>query len=326
MPQQGDRIQSSEADPGGRFRSQGAEDSTSSPSVEWDAISYHRVSNPQLDWGRRVLGRLPLKGFETVIDAGCGTGRLTRLLLERLPNGHVIAIDQSTSMIDAAQKHLLPEFNDRVTFVTCNLLNLKLENVADVIFSNATFHWILDHDSLFQTLINALKPDGQLVAQCGAEANLTRLLERAERLCTSAEFQPFFAGWNGPWHFSGPDPAASRMRRAGFVNVRTGLEYAPTVLENLKSYTEFVRTVVFRLHLERLPNEELRTRWLNDLSERAAGDKPPFLLDYWRLNLEGRKPAAPGHSRPVVGESKANLEKRKQSEPDGHVAQTAFPN
>jgi hypothetical protein len=116
------------------------------------------------------------------------------------------------------------------------------------------------------------------------------------------------------------------MRRAGFVNVRTGLEYAPTVLENLNAYSEFVRTVVFRLHLERLPNEELRTRWLNDLSERAAGDKPPFLLDYWRLNLEGRKPAAP---RVILERSweraKPIPRKRKQSEPDGQVAQTALP-
>jgi hypothetical protein len=82
------------------------------------------------------------------------------------------------------------------------------------------------------------------------------------------------------------------MRQAGFVDVRTGMEYAPTIFENPTAYTEFVRTVVLRLHLERLPDEDKQNRFLAALSEQAAADDPPFMLDYQRLNLEGRKPAA----------------------------------
>jgi trans-aconitate 2-methyltransferase len=96
-------------------------------SVEWDANVYHRVSNPQVEWGRGVLDRLPLYGTETVVDAGCGTGRLNSLILERLPAGHVIAVDQSTGMIEAARDYLLPEHDGRVTFLTRNLLDLNLE-------------------------------------------------------------------------------------------------------------------------------------------------------------------------------------------------------
>ena len=238
----------------------------SSESVEWDADVYHRVSNPQVEWGRRVLDRLPLIGTETVMDAGCGTGRLTRLLLERVPEGHVIAVDQSTGMVEAARDYLLPEYDGRITFLTTDLLDLTEESVADAIFSNATFHWILDHDALFGALLRALKPNGRLVAQCGAESNLARLLERAGKLADTDDFRTFFDGWDGPWHFAGPDLATSRMREAGFVDVKTSTEYAPTVLDGRREYSEFVRTVVLRLHLERLPDEQMQERFLGTLS------------------------------------------------------------
>ena len=107
---------------------------------EWDAATYHRVSAPQLDWGRRVLARLPLRGDETVVDAGCGSGRLTAQLLERLPRGRVIAVDASADMLRIGAEHLVPHFGDRVSFVQADLQTLTLPAPADAVFSTATFH------------------------------------------------------------------------------------------------------------------------------------------------------------------------------------------
>src|SRR5437588_4192796 len=115
------------------------------PRLEWDAGAYHRLSNPQVKWGERVLECLPLRGDETVLDAGCGTGRLTAELLERLPRGRVIAMDRSANMVRAARDYLGSRFGDRVTVVEADLAALDMDQAVDAIFSTSTFHWVKDH-------------------------------------------------------------------------------------------------------------------------------------------------------------------------------------
>jgi len=78
------------------------------------------------------------------------------------------------------------------------------------------------------------------------------------------------------------------LRRAGFVAVETSVEAAPTVLDDAAHYNEFVRNIVLRRHLENIPTLQERADFMRILTEQAAQDDPPFLLDYWRLNLRGR--------------------------------------
>jgi len=110
------------------------------PHLEWEAEAYHRLSDPQFSWGLRVLEDLELSGDEIVVDAGCGTGRLTAELLKRLPRGRVIAVDRSQNMLRAAGEYLRPLFGERVRFVRAGLQTLRLEESVDGIFSTATFH------------------------------------------------------------------------------------------------------------------------------------------------------------------------------------------
>src|SRR4051794_41268429 len=140
-------------------------------SRSWDAAAYHRVSAPQLEWAEKVLERLPLEGDETVLDAGCGAGNVTQLLLDRLPRGHVVAVDSSESMVEHARQALDP---DRTTVLQADLAELELDEPVDAAFSNAVFHWVPDHDALFARLHAALRPGGPLVAQCGGEGNVAR--------------------------------------------------------------------------------------------------------------------------------------------------------
>ena len=165
---------------------------------EWDAATYHRVADPQFNWGVRVLERLPLAGDETVIDAGCGSGRLTELLLERLPRGRVIALDRSSNMLEAVRGRLLPRHAGRLELMEADLGALSLEGVADAVFSTATFHWVLDHRALFGGLRRALRPGGRLVAQCGGAGNLDRFLARTEALCAEEPYRRWFQDWTRP--------------------------------------------------------------------------------------------------------------------------------
>ena len=258
-------------------------------SKEWNATLYHQISAPQVSWGKKVLARVKLRGDERVLDAGCGTGRLTHDLLEALPRGHVVALDVSENMLDAARAYLEPDFGSRVEFVRCDLLELPFECEFDLIFSTASFHWVLDHDRLFRNLYRALRREGSLIAQCGGGNNLARLLARVARLMESPTYAKHFVGYRFPWEFSDAETAANRMRKAGFEQVETNLEEAPTKFETASEFQSFVESVILHRHLERLPQAELRQNFLAELTRQAANDNPPFLLDYWRLNLQGRK-------------------------------------
>lgn len=257
---------------------------------EWDAEAYQRISSPQLAWGRSVLSRLELDGDETVVDAGCGTGRLTAELLERLPTGRVIAIDLSANMLDVAKKKLSSRFGARVSFAQCDLLNRCLGPVADVLFSTATFHWVLDHPRLFRELHGMLVPGGRLVAQCGGGKNLARTHERAMGLIKSKPFVRALSQWKDPWEFADAGTTELRLRNAGFIDIETWVESAPTPMADAASFTEFARTVVLRPYLEILPDESQRAAYLETLTAEFARDDPPFVFDYWRLNVSAVKP------------------------------------
>jgi len=268
---------------------------------DWDAERYHRVSNPQLEWGRRVLRRLAPQPGERVLDIGCGTGRLTAELVGALGAGTVVAVDRSDAMLrEAAAKalephgpHRLHESDGRVRacFVRADGAALPFVDAFDAVLSTATFHWILDHDQLFSSIYRALAPGGRLVAQCGGGANLGRLLERANTLTASPKLSPMFDGWHGPWEFADVPTTIARLERAGFTAIDVTLEPSAVSFPDRASFREFVSCVCLRDHLSRMP-DTLRPDFLDTIADQAKGDDPPFTLDYWRLNLAATKPAA----------------------------------
>lgn len=259
-------------------------------SREWNAAEYHRLSAPQFSWGQRVLRELHLRGNEFILDAGCGTGKLTRTLLENLPNGRVVALDLSRNMVMHAQGILREEFGDRIRFVAADLIVLPFQGVFDGIFSTASFHWVLDHQVLFNSLFAALKPGGWLHAQCGGGPNLARLRERVRHLSRSAPFAPWLGEFQEPWFFSDDKGAAARLRAAGFENVEATLEESPVYVSSAAEFDRYLRTFILHRHLELLPSDALRNDYVKELTDDAANDNPPWTLDYWRLNLHAYKP------------------------------------
>jgi trans-aconitate 2-methyltransferase len=246
---------------------------------DWDGTAYERVSGPQEAWARVVLDRLPLEGHETVLDAGCGSGRVTRLLLERLPEGHVVGVDGAPGMIEEARANLDP---DRTTLLVADLAQMELDEPVDAAFSNAVFHWVPDHDALFARLHDAMKPGAPLVVQCGGEGNIEAFHATAREVAEREPYREHLAGWTGPWNFAGAEETAERLERAGFTEIETWLE--PSPVEPPEPET-FLRVVCLGHHLEALP-EDLREPFVRDVAE-ACGD--PLRLDYVRLNVLARR-------------------------------------
>jgi trans-aconitate methyltransferase len=257
--------------------------------VEWDAAAYHRLANPHVTWGQRVLTALPLRGDEYVLDAGCGSGRLTAELLERLPDGRVLAVDISLNMLRQAQTHLEPRFGPRVSFRQADLQELAVEEPVDAIFSTAALHWVLDHPRMFEHFFAALKPGGWLVAQCGGGPNIAGILARFDAIADEARYAPYFAGWGGPWEFASAELTAERLADAGFVDIETGLEESLVEMPNQREYRDYLENVILGSHLARLPDAELRNDLLDRLTAQGVADDPPLVFDYWRLNLKARK-------------------------------------
>jgi trans-aconitate 2-methyltransferase len=262
------------------------------PAREWNAESYARVSTPMQGWATTVMDRLPLRGDETVLDAGCGAGIQAAQLLERLPAGRVICLDVSANMLDRARADLASRFGDRVAFVQADLGALDptaLPWPVDAIFSNATFHWVLDHDALVAGLARALRPGGWLVAQCGGAGNLRQVRAIGRAVMASAPFAPCFVGWQEPMYYAAPEETADRLTRAGFTDVRCWLTDAPTPFPDAATTREYFATVNFGRHLARIDDAATREAFLDALVAASAAADPPFTNDYVRLNIVARR-------------------------------------
>jgi len=246
--------------------------------TEWDATTYDRVSDPQYEWGLEVLDRLELAGDEYVMDAGCGSGRVTAKLLEKLPSGRVLCVDASEQMIDKARETL----GQRADYKVADLSELKVDEPVDVVFSTATFHWVLDHDRLFSRLHDTLRPGGRLVAQCGGEGNVAKHAQAIVTVATRPEFIDHFQGLEMIWNFAPPEATEDRLRNAGFEDVSCWLDYKPVRPDN--PY-EFTTTVTMGPHLARLP-EDLRRRFAEAVLEL---EDDPLVLNYVRLNIDARR-------------------------------------
>jgi trans-aconitate 2-methyltransferase len=236
---------------------------------DWDAATYDRIADPQARWGSEVLSRLPLRGDERVLDAGCGSGRVTERLAERLPNGWVVALDRSPAMLTEAARRLA-RFGDRIEFVAADLaIPLPIAPV-DAILSTATFHWVRDHDALFRNLAAVLRPGGRLAAQCGGVGNV-------------ATFAAVMNDLGLPPRdvvFATPEETADRLAASGFVDVRTWLTEEPTSFQPGEAFETFLATVCLRPYLDPLPIAD-RAALIDEVARRMPGP----VLDYVRLNM-----------------------------------------
>ncbi len=257
-----------------------------SRAADWDASRYHRVAQPHAAWGASVLDRLKLGGDELVLDAGCGSGRVTAQLLARLPRGRVIAADLSPAMLAEARAALAGSEN-RVDFVQTDLLEIDSAiepHSVDVVFSTATFHWINDHQRLFDALHHVLKPGGRLVAQFGGGDNLASFMAATDAVASEPPFAQHLNG-KALWRFFySPDQTRTRLLQAGFSDADAWLEPSPQTFDSQQAIADFARAVVLRNHLNALP-PDLHDAFTSAVTAEVARRQGSYTLDYVRLNI-----------------------------------------
>ena len=194
----------------------------------WDATTYDRISDAQESWGHEILEYRKWKGNEIVLDAGCGSGRTTKILSIKVPQGKVIAVDSDLSMINLAKENLSKFSN--IEFIKMDISEIELEEKVDVVFSNATLHWILNHKKVFERFWQILSLDGQLLIQCGGHRDLAKTLSIINKVSKAKEFYHYFSNnkeddiWKQTWYFARKGDTEKILQEIGFRNIQIFLE------------------------------------------------------------------------------------------------------
>jgi trans-aconitate 2-methyltransferase len=290
----------------------------------WDAGTYDQVSRlVQYRWGKQVLELRKWRGNEIVMDAGCGSGLLTKQLAKKVPRGKVYAVDIDSNMIKQA-KNNLRSFNN-VEIMQSSFTDVKLPGKMDVIFSNSALHWVRDHRKAFQNFWEMLKPmnysdditdisvsdnsnnntagGGQLLIQCGGHGNLQKIITILEQITHLDQFKEHFTEWKQPWYFAKAEDTNKLLQEIGYVNTQVYSSSDSVILPNRQIYSKFVKTVVLKSYSDYLSQhndngddriDKLKTLFLklflDEVKKCSNKSNRRWFLDFVRLNIVAHRP------------------------------------
>ena len=263
---------------------------------DWDASTYDCISDAQESWGHEIIEYRKWKGNEVVLDAGCGSGRTTKILSMKVPEGKIIAVDSDLSMIRLAKENLVKFSN--IEFIQIDISEIELEEKVDVVFSNAVLHWILNHKKVFERFWQILNSDGQLLIQCGGYGNLAKTLSILNKVSKSKEFYNYFYNnnkgediWNQTWYFAKKEDTEKILQEIGFRNIQVFLENKEPKFRNKEEYFLFIKTIVLIPYLKYLPNDMLKDKFAKSVVEEIESNAKElqWKLDFARLNINAIK-------------------------------------
>ena len=261
----------------------------------WDATTYDRISDAQESWGQEILEYRKWKGNQIVLDAGCGSGRTTKILSIKVPQGKVIAVDSDLSMIRLAKENLAKFSN--IEFIKMDISQLELAEKVDVVFSNATLHWILNHKKVFERFWQILNLDGQLLIQCGGHRDLAKTLSILNQVSKAKEFYHYFSNnkeddiWKQTWYFARKEDTEKILQEIGFRNIQVFLEDREAKFHNKEEYFLFIKTIVLIPYLKYLPNDILKDKFAKSVIQEIETNAKElqWKLDFVRLNINAIK-------------------------------------
>lgn len=234
----------------------------------WDGVAYDALPLPHEQWGKRTIEALNLAPHETLLDAGCGTGRDAQLALEQLANGALVCVDQSSTMLDQCRSRF--GHDSRVQIFLGDLdkpLPVAPESI-DAIMSVAALHWLADHNNVWQHFYSALKPGGRIATDCGGFGNLARTLALVPKIDPNIKFPD--------WYYANVSDTENLLHAAGFVDIEVSLRPHPTPLPDKETLATYLRTLVFR-------------EWDDDQISRMSELLTDNTLDYVRLEVRASK-------------------------------------
>lgn len=261
-------------------------------SYTWNAEGYANHSSPQHEWGTELFNKLKLEGNERLLNIGCGDGKITIKIAGSLPEGSVVGIDNSGEMIKLART-IYPEENfPNVRFLQADARNLPFDGEFDVVFSNATLHWIQNHSPVLQGINRSLRSDGKILLQMGGKGNGAELIRVADELIKSRRWEKYFETFSFSFAFHTPELYQRWLNKAGLQPIRTELIPKTIIHDSPDALLAWLEKV-FIPYLEHIP-EAKRRHFLNDLIEKYIEQHPVdehgrTHLQMVRLEVEANK-------------------------------------
>ncbi len=254
----------------------------------WDGRDYERHSPHQREWGGRLIGELTLRGDERILDLGCGDGSLTRRLAELVPQGSVLGIDAAPEMLEAARDKCAP--NMAVRHLDINELAFAPE--FDVVFSNASLHWVHDHAALLRNIHRALRPGGIMRVQFGGAGNCPNLLACLRRQMAAPPFPEAFADFRWPWYFPALPAYEELLQRSGFAEWRAWTELKDQRFPSAEAIVGWIDNPCLIPFVQALP-ADLRTPFRDGVVEamltRTRRRDGTYAEPFVRMNVRARK-------------------------------------
>ncbi len=261
-------------------------------SYQWDADQYAKHSASQRAWGLELIQKLHLTGNETVLDIGCGDGKLTAAIADHLPQGSVLGIDSSKDMIDLARHQLSVYPHARLEFEHMDVRELARQHRFDLVFSNAALHWIQDHPPVLLRIKNALNAGGRLLFQMGGKGNAAEVIAVLKTLIEQ-KWAAYFQDFSFPYGFYGPKTYSQWLVDAGLKAVRVELIEKDMCHQGQEAFAGWIRST-WLPYLERIPSHS-KALFIEDivqsyLMHHPLDDNGTVHVRMKRLEVEALKP------------------------------------
>lgn len=240
--------------------------------VTWNPQDYAQNSAAQLKWARELIATIQFGGDESILDVGCGDGKITAEFTAYVPRGRVLGIDVSAAMIDYARATFPPERFPNLEFRVMDARAIEHDRRFDLVFSNAALHWVDDQRAVVLGVARILRPGGRLVISCGGRGNAAGVARTLRALLRQVQWKPYFEGFDFRYYFLGPEDYAPWLAESGFRARR--LELAPKDMthQGPEGLAAWIRTT-WTPYTTRVP-EALREQFIRELVEHYAQEHP----------------------------------------------------
>jgi trans-aconitate 2-methyltransferase len=255
---------------------------------EFDGEQYKRASTHQKEWGNKIISELKLRGDEHILDMGCGDGLLTAALAELVPDGFALGIDGSSSMIETAAK--LSRKN--LFFRVLDINSIDFTTEFDLVFSNATLHWIKDHELLLGNTFRALKANGILRFNFASDGNCSNFIKTATEAIALPKYVKYFYRFKWPWYMPALESYEALARKFPFKEIKVWGENADRCFPDIDAMVKWVdqpSLVPFLEHLPPYEKKNFRAIVVEKMIKATLQADGRCFESFRRINLLARK-------------------------------------